>query len=79
MILAATAASGSVTIPLGMLLTILGFTLTAATSFAVYLVKQIAALNRSQAEFAIIMKQIADRAIEDRARIAVLEGRVRTT
>lgn len=74
MILAAAAASsGTVSIPLSALITILSFGLAAATSFAVWLVKQISTLSKFQAETLVVLQNMADRSKEDRVRIEALE------
>lgn len=77
-ILAATAGpSGSVTVPLGMLLTVLGFSLTGMSGFLAWLVKQVTLQSRFQAETSIVLKGLADRASEDRTRVERLEQQVR--
>lgn len=74
MILAAAASQdGSITIPLGVLLLVGASVFSSVTAFAIWLVKQITLQNRLQAETSVILKGMAERNIEDRARITRLE------
>lgn len=77
MIVAAAGQTGSVTIPLAALITVLGFGLTGMSGFLAWLVKQVTLQSRFQAETSVVLKAIADRATEDRQKIERLEERVR--
>lgn len=78
MTFAATAGqTGSVTVPLAALITVLGFGLTGMSGFLAWLVKQVTLQSRFQAETSVVLKAIADRATEDRQKIERLEERVR--
>ena len=79
MITAASTATGQsgVTIPLGVLISVLGFGLTGMSGFLAWLVKQVTLQSRFQAETSIVLKGISDRASEDRQKIERLEERMR--
>lgn len=69
--------SGTVTVPLAALITVLGFGLTGMSGFLAWLVKQVTLQSRFQAETSIVLKGISDRASEDRQKIERLEERMR--
>lgn len=78
MILAATAGqTGSVTVPLAVLIAVLTSGFAGMSGFLAWLVKQVTLQSRFQAETSVVLKAIADRATEDRAKIEKLEERVR--